>query len=197
MVRNSQDLKNETTLWELFRNGEESAFSALFELTSDKLYRYGTKFVSDEESVKDCIQELFIKLYENRQQLPALSNPLFYLFSSLKNLLIDMIRHNQRMVYISPEELPFHVQFAFGQEEDEEPDESIKARFEEVLSLLSDRQKEAIYLRFQAEMSYDEISQLLGINNQSARNIVHRAMEKIRSCLNMDTLIILFLSSIN
>ena len=133
MVRNSQDLKNETTLWELFRNGEESAFSALFELTSDKLYRYGTKFVSDEESVKDCIQELFIKLYENRQQLPALSNPLFYLFSSLKNLLIDMIRHNQRMVYISPEELPFHVQFAFGQEEDEEPDESIKARFEEVL----------------------------------------------------------------
>ena len=49
MVRNSQDLKNETTLWELFRNGEESAFSALFELTSDKLYRYGTKFVSDEE----------------------------------------------------------------------------------------------------------------------------------------------------
>ena len=36
MVRNSQDLKNETTLWELFRNGEESAFSALFELTSDK-----------------------------------------------------------------------------------------------------------------------------------------------------------------
>ena len=186
MVRNSQDLKNETTLWELFRNGEESAFSALFELTSDKLYRYGTKFVSDEESVKDCIQELFIKLYENRQQLPALSNPLFYLFSSLKNLLIDMIRHNQRMVYISPEELPFHVQFAFGQEEDEE-----------VLSLLSDRQKEAIYLRFQAEMSYDEISQLLGINNQSARNIVHRAMEKIRSCLNMDTLIILFLSSLN
>ena len=177
MVRNSQDLKNETTLWELFRNGEESAFSALFELTSDKLYRYGTKFVSDEESVKDCIQELFIKLYENRQQLPALSNPLFYLFSSLKNLLIDMIRHNQRMVYISPEELPFHVQFAFGQEEDEEPDESIKARFE--------------------EMSYDEISQLLGINNQSARNIVHRAMEKIRSCLNMDTLIILFLSSLN
>ena len=92
MVRNSQDLKNETTLWELFRNGEESAFSALFELTSDKLYRYGTKFVSDEESVKDCIQELFIKLYENRQQLPALSNPLFYLFSSLKNLLIDRQR---------------------------------------------------------------------------------------------------------
>lgn len=196
MVRYSQDLKNETTLWELFRNGEESAFSALFELTSDKLYRYGTKFVSDEELVKDCIQELFIKLYENRQQLPALTNPLFYLFSSLKYLLIDMIRHNQRMVYISPEELPFHVQFAFGQEE-EEPDESIKSRFEEVLSLLSDRQKEAIYLRFQADMSYEEISQLLGINNQSARNIVHRAMEKIRSCLNLDTLIVLFLSSLN
>lgn len=182
-------------LWKLFREGDEHAFSELFELTSDRLYRYGTKFVNDEEQVKDCIQELFIKLYENRRQLPATTNPLFYLFSSLKNLLIDTIRHNQRMIYISPEELPFHVQFAFNQEDDEEPDDNIKARFEEVLSLLSDRQKEVIYLRFQADMSYEEISQLLDINNQSVRNIIYRAMEKIRTSLDLDTtLITLFIS---
>lgn len=195
MINDSSSVRNESVYWELFREGNEHAFSELFALTSDKLYRYGTKFVKDKELVKDCIQELFIKLYENRLHLPALSNPLFYLFCLLKNLLIDTIRHNQRMVYISPEELPFQVQFAFNQENDEEPDDNIKARFEEVLSLLSDRQKEVIYLRFQADMSYEEISQLLGINNQSVRNIIYRAMEKIRTCLNFDAkFIVLFIS---
>nr|WP_129731994.1 sigma-70 family RNA polymerase sigma factor [Parabacteroides goldsteinii] len=192
---NLQNIRNETTLWNLFREGDEHAFSKLFELTSDSLYRYGSKFVKDEDLVKDCIQELFIKLYENRHQLPVLSNPLFYMFGSLKNLLIDTLRRNQRMIYLSPEELPFHVQFVFNQEEDEEPDDAIKARFEEVMALLSDRQKEVIYLHFQADMTYEEIAQLLGINNQSVRNIIYRAMEKVRTCLNSDmALIALFIS---
>lgn len=111
------------------------------------LYRYGTKFVNDEELVKDCIQELFIKLYENRHKLPDLDNPLFYLFGSLKNLLIDLLRRNQRMLYLSPEELPFQAQFVYNQEDNEEPDDDIKNKFEEEMSLLSDRQKEVIYLR--------------------------------------------------
>lgn len=195
---NLQNTRNETALWKLFREGDEQAFSMLFELTSDRLYRYGTKFVNDGELVKDCIQELFIKLYENRHQLPTLSNPLFYLFGSLKNLLIDTLRHNQRMVYISPEELPFHAQFVFNQEDDEEPDDNIKARFEEVMALLSDRQKEVIYLHFQADMTYEEISKLLGVNNQSVRNIIYRAMEKVRTCLNLDTVLIaLFINMLN
>ena len=195
---NLQNTRNETALWKLFREGDEQAFSMLFELTSDRLYRYGTKFVKDGELVKDCIQELFIKLYENRHQLPPFINPFFYLFCSLKNLLIDSLRHNQRMVYISPEELPFHAQFVFNQEDDEEPDDTIKARFEEVMALLSDRQKEVIYLHFQADMTYEEISKLLGINNQSVRNIIYRAMEKVRTCLNLDTVLIaLFINMLN
>ena len=53
---NLQNTRNETALWKLFREGDEQAFSMLFELTSDRLYRYGTKFVNDGELVKDCIQ---------------------------------------------------------------------------------------------------------------------------------------------
>lgn len=192
---NLYNTRSETELWELFRQGDEYAFSTLVEKTSDRLYRYGTKFVKDEELVKDCIQELFVKLYKNRHQLPALSNPLFYLFGSLKNLLIDTLRHNLRIVYLSPDELPFHAKFVFNPEDDNEPDDNMKARFEEVMALLSNRQKEVIYLHFQADMTYEEISQLLCMNSQSVRNIIYRAMKKIRICLNLDTvLIVLFIS---
>lgn len=83
--------QNPSLLWDDFRKGDESAFSALFTLYSDVLFRYGIKFVKDQGLVKDCIQELFIKLHKNRANLSSTNNPLLYLFKSLKNKLVDVL----------------------------------------------------------------------------------------------------------
>ncbi|MDR1403718.1 MAG: sigma-70 family RNA polymerase sigma factor [Tannerellaceae bacterium] len=171
---------SEKDVWQRFIKNDEKAFAALFEQNSDKLYNYGLKFTADEETLKDCIQDLFIKLYKNRHSLPELENPQFYLFRSFKNLLIDAMQQQQRMVYLPPQEIPFHIKFICGNQE-EDVDDGIKEKFEKVINMLSDRQKEVIYLRYQANLSYDEISRLLGINYQSVRNLVHRSIEKIRS----------------
>ncbi len=183
------------SIWEKFRKGDKKALAILFELTSNRLYRYGTKFIVDEELVKDCIQELFIKLLQNQQNLPHLMNPVFYLFKALKNILINAIQEKEKIIYFSPQEIPFHVKFFYQNEEESDISEDIKEKFEKVITLLSDRQKEAIYLRFQAEMSYEEISELLGINYQSARNLIHRSIDKIRSEIG-STLLTVFLFSL-
>lgn len=183
-------------IWNQLRGGDKNALASFFELTSDRLYRYGAKFVRDEELVKDCIQELFIKLHQNQRNLPDLNTPLFYLFRTLRNLLIDMIQQREKVVYFSPQELPFHVKFVFDPD-NEDVDEEIKERFEKVISLLSHRQKEVIYLRYQAEMSYEDISKLMGINYQSVRNLVHRSLEKIRSQMDFRVFIMLFSSCLN
>lgn len=196
-ISKSSNLSNEeSTVWEQFKSGDKKAFAELFKLTSDRLYRYGTKFVTDPELVKDCIQELFTKLYENQKELPSLENPVFYLFKSLKNLLIDEIRRNEKAIHISLQDIPFHVTFVYHENEETEWNEEIKEKFEQVISLLSDRQKEAIYLRFQSEMSYEEISELLGINYQSTRNLIHRSIEKIRTEMGLKIFILLFISSV-
>ncbi|MDL2282770.1 sigma-70 family RNA polymerase sigma factor [Parabacteroides sp. OttesenSCG-928-G06] len=139
-------------VWEQFRRGERDALAGLFQLTSDRLFRYGSKFYSDEEIVKDCIQELFIKIHQNREKMPALENPLFYLFKALKNILFDTIQQREKIVCFSPQEIPFRVEFEFAASEEEVDDEA-KEQFEKVMSLLSDRQKEAIYLRYQMEIN--------------------------------------------
>lgn len=181
-------------VWDNFREGDDQAFALLFEIYLDPLYRYGMKFVSDENIVKDCIQDLFIKIHTNRASLSATQNPKFYLLLSLKNLIIDTITKNKRLTYISPESLPFIATYQYNEEESqEEADEETKEKFEKVLSLLNPRQKEAIYLRFQMELSYEEISQLLGINYQSARNLIHRSITKIRENIDVSIFILLFL----
>lgn len=176
-----------------FRERDDKAFSLLFETYLDPLYRYGVKFVSDENIVKDCIQDLFVKIYENDMVLPDVQNLKFYLFLSLKNLIINAIKKNNRLTYISPQDLPFIASFQYREEEQDGIDDEVKEKFRKVLSILSPRQKEAIYLKFQMDLSYEEISRLLGINYQSARNLIHRTIAKIRENIEFPVFLMFFL----
>lgn len=185
--------QNPVMLWDDFRNGDEEAFSALFNLYSDPLFRYGMKFVMDDGIVKDCIQELFIKLHKNHANLSPTNNPLLYLFKSLKNRVIDTIEsRSNRILYIPQEELPFLVDYKFDPADEQDGDDEIQETFDKVMNLLTPRQKEAIYLHYQSELSYEEIAELLGINYQSVRNLIHRAVEKVRSEMDMTIFILLF-----
>lgn len=56
----------------------------------------------------------------------------------------------------------------------------IHNKVEKLLDMLTGRQREAIYLRFIQEMSYDEIASLLDMTPQATRNLVFRAIERIR-----------------
>lgn len=183
-------------VWDCFRQGDDMAFSHLFEAYLDTLYRYGRKFVSDEDFVKDCVQDLFVKLYNNRSSLSSTTNPKFYLLLSLKNMIIDALAKTKRLTYMSPEDLPFLASIHYKPEEEDtsEEDEEMRQKFDSVLGMLKERQKEAIYLRFQLGLSYEEISQLLNINYQSARNLIHRSISRIRATMDIRIFLLLFLS---
>lgn len=188
-----------TLVWEEFKKGNKEAFSLLYQEYFDVLYRYGMKFIADSEIVKDCIQDLYVKLYNNRESLSQTTNPKFYLLFSLKNLIIDNQTKYSKLTYISPEELPFIATYQFETQDgsQDDIDDETKQKFAQVMSLLNHRQKEALYLRFQMELSYDEVSHLLGINYQSARNLIHRAISKVREHMDISVFAVLFLRFLN
>jgi RNA polymerase sigma factor (sigma-70 family) len=181
---------HDVIVWDRFRNGDDASFSILYEIYSDYLYRYGRKLMPDEEKLKDCIQDLFVALYENRQNLPAIDNVLFFILKMLRNRIIDTYRKERRLVYVSSEELQFSENYYFDPEDDDsEMGNEILEKMEKTLNALNPRQKEAIYLRYKMDLSYGEIARMLEINYQSARNLIHRAVSKIRSEMNLSVFI--------
>lgn len=194
MLKEKQDNTVHVALWQSFLQGDDKAFALLFDEFADLLFRYGTKFVLDQELVKDCIQDIFVKIYNNRANLSQTDNPKYYLFRALKNKLIDELRYNNRFEYKPLQELSFYVECSYTPGEDDEDEAEIQEKFEEALSLLSPRQKEALYLRFQMGMSYQEIASLLDIKYQSVRNLVHRAIEKVRANMSWSLFLYYFLN---
>ncbi len=167
-------------IWDRFRQGDDEAFAVLFNTYVDVLYDYGRKLVSDDELVKDCVQDLFVKLYNRRSTLSPKANPGFYLFISLKNTIINALVKTRRMTYVSPDDLPFLAAGYYLHEGNSPEDAETGERLTRALSVLNARQKEALYLRFQLGLSYEEVSRLLGINYQSTRNLIHSSIAKVR-----------------
>lgn len=197
----SSIIKDYREQWRKFLEGDKAAFSLLYESFSDSLFDYGLRFVKDEHLVKDCIQDLFVKLYENKANLSETNNPQAYLFRAMKGTIINALSKRHRTIYVVNEELPFYVTYSMNDntdtsEDDVQIDDDTKAKFVSLIKALSPRQREAIYLRYQHGMDYDSISQILDVEYQSARNLIHRALTKIRSELDIKVFLILFLNQL-
>jgi len=169
-------------LWKQFLSGDNAAYSRLYNEYVQLLFRYGSRFTSDGELVKDCIQELFITLYKNRQRLgtpPA--NVKTYLFVSLKNNLLRAL--DKQSKYERTEQAMCSFLLEPTVEEQYIDDESYKNQqnlVEKLLLTLTPRQKEIIYYRYIQELELEEICTLMQLNYQSAQNLLQRAIKKIQ-----------------
>ena len=170
------------TLLASFQAGNMAAFSQLYNLHINVLFNYGLKLTIDKELLKDCIHDIFVKLYTKRDELGTIDNLRSYLFISLKNKLCDELRRRMYMSDTAVEEVsistPTDVEDDYMEEEQRKNEFSLVRR---LLDQLSPRQREALTLYYIEEKKYEDICEIMNMNYQSVRNLMHRGLTKLRS----------------
>ena len=166
-----------------FIEGDLSAFSKLYDLHVNLLYNYGYRLTTDIELLKDCIQDVFIKIYNKRTELVSVINFKSYLLISLKNKLCDESRKRVNLSDIAVEELDIlstdNVEKDYIACEKEKLDSIYISK---MLDQLSPRQRKAIVLYYIEEKKYEDICCIMEMNYQSVRNLIHRGISKLRNC---------------
>ena len=76
--------------WKLFLEGNDEAYSWLYTHHIQLLYQYGLQITPDTEVIKDCIQDVFIRIYKNKNKLSIPQNVKIYLMISLKNSIYNV-----------------------------------------------------------------------------------------------------------
>lgn len=174
---------DEVKLWNDFIKGDNDAFGLIYNKYVQSLFRYGCHFAADRDLVKDCIQDVFLDFQHYRSSMPTTCNIKAYLFKSLKHKIIKALNKVKELSSIENENSSFHYCVSF---EDEivagETERHLNSLVSQAFAKLSQRQKEAIYLKFVSGLSYEEIGDILQVNYQSARNLVFRSLEKMREC---------------
>ena len=169
-------------IWENFLCGDDEAYTYIYREYSQALYAYGMHFTSDKGLVEDCIQDVFIKIFQNLRHLQSTDNIKLYLFIALKNKLFNIFRKDIKYSQIDSLEPVFAAEYTIEDEIIEnEREQFLNEKMIRMLEVLSPRQKEIIYYRFVEGLSYEEICQIMDMNYQSTQNLIQRSLKKLRT----------------
>ena len=184
LIENKSD---ESILWSRFLKGDNQVLSLIYLQYSNALFDYGCRFTVDKDLVKDCIQEVFCTLIKTHKNLSETDNVRLYLLKSLKRRIIrDLKNAGNKPRSLDDQDYSFDLRFSENFDDQlNELDEEKRHLIAEAMQSLTDRQKEAIYLRFNRGLEYEEISFLLNLNYQSSRALIHRAIEKLREVIHV------------
>lgn len=176
----------DTKLWADFLNGEKYALSRIYDLNADLLYRYGKKFSSDDDLVKDAIQDLFFDLIRTRSTLGKTDHIYFYLIKALRRRLFQAHRGIKNLMTTDDEAEMHTANIVYSIEEEWIQKEEITLKEEIVrkgLAELSPKQREILYYRFTCDFEYGQICEIMSMKYDSARKMVFRALKTLREHL--------------
>ncbi|GJM64202.1 sigma-70 family RNA polymerase sigma factor [Persicobacter diffluens] len=177
---------SEIELWLLYRSGDKNALATLYSSYFDVLYQYGKKISSDKELVMDTIQDLFNTLIQKREQVCVPTSVKAYLITSFKRKLIRSKSkiHNTQSLEDKNIFVEKIINTKFLQEESIELYFPYENMIKNACEGLTQNQQKAIQLYFFENKSYQEIAQLMQMQNvKSARTIVYRALKNLNQRL--------------
>ncbi|GAB3809497.1 sigma-70 family RNA polymerase sigma factor [Spirosoma humi] len=176
------DLLDDTSLWQRFRTGDAVAFDQLVYRYFQPLYRYGVRLDADDEYVKDCIQDVFIELWQRRNTVNETEFVKFYLLKSLRRRIFRGRAKWGSGWESLQEDYLFEVEFSIeSQLINQQITQDQVRQLEALLNQLSKRQKEVIFLKFYQNLTHEQIAEVMALNRQSVYNILHEALQRLRN----------------
>jgi RNA polymerase sigma factor (sigma-70 family) len=166
-----------------FKDDDDEAFAFFYQFFINDLYAYGRGFGAESELVKDVIQDVFLKVYFNEKKYDSLAHFKYFLLKSVKNKLYDLYKSKlfSATTSISDEGLNFTVATTVLDDIINSEDKRIiQQKIDALLSKLTARQKEVVYLRFIQELDYPQIAEILNMNIVSVRKLVSRSLKRLK-----------------
>jgi RNA polymerase sigma factor (sigma-70 family) len=175
-------------LWIRFKADDERAFDQLVQARYRVLFNYATRFTKDRDLIKDCLQDLFLELWNRRAVIVETPYVTIYLIKAFRNNLFRRIRReNTRLVItddnlewddIVTEDLTAEHKWIAG-----ETLVSTEQTLRQAVDQLPKRQQEVVFLKFYEGLTNDDIAQVMDVERQTVANFLYRAMTQLRTIL--------------
>ena len=176
--------RSELNLLMRLQENDEQALALLMERYYSELYNYAASFNCDSTLVKDCIQEVFISLWQRRDNATAILSTEYYLLRAVKNRILKSVHRSARNTntLTLEKEYTFFCEFSIEKMIIERQLSEEKAiRLKKIISTLSKRQQEIIYLKYYQHLEHGQIAELMNITTQSVYNLLHETIQKLKT----------------
>lgn len=177
--------EGDAVTWQQFLEGSREAFATLYVSFAPLLYNYGCKQCADPRLVEDCIQDVFEYLLAHRTQLSPVSNVRAYLVKAYRRALLRKISNVRKNIPVGlTDEASFEIVISpesrlIAQQSSIRRREQVKV----AVNALPPRMKEALFLRFYENLSFEDIAAIMDIDQKSVYKIIYKAFDKLRQKL--------------
>ncbi|MEV4885995.1 sigma-70 family RNA polymerase sigma factor [Chitinophaga ginsengisegetis] len=185
---------HDNELWYSYKEGDVKALEGLYELYYSPLTNYGFKFTPDNVCIEESMQDLFLKLWQNRERIESPAVVKQYLYLSFRRILLRKLEYNpsRHEEELSGEHIPFQLELIGGHPMvRKERMEELTAKVDMLLNILTNRQREAVFLKYYEDLSYEEIADIMHMNIVGGYKLIYRALESLREQFGDFTLLLI------
>lgn len=146
------------------QNGDTQKFEILMDRYEPKLFRYGKRFLFDQENLQDIVQEIFLKVYENIKSFDASQKFSPWIYRIAHNTFVNVLRKRTRnpLYFVDFDTFLTHPVFEETSISDQER-KQMRESIDKGLEKLRPHYREVIILYYLEEMGYKEIADILHI----------------------------------
>jgi RNA polymerase sigma-70 factor (ECF subfamily) len=174
----------ERELFERIANGDEQAFTRLFYLYTPKLIPFLHKLTKNDQLAKEMLQETFLRLWTNRQELTKVQSPSAWIYRLASNISIDYLRvqgNRQRILKT------IHVADTGDHVTESVDARQLKSIIHTAVDKLPEKRQQIYRLSREQGLSHQEIATELGISINTVKNQLGIALKTIQEYISRET----------
>lgn len=187
--------KDEAEAWMAMKSGDKRALIFFYTRYFNSLYNYGTRITKDAALAEDCIQDLFTEFWSKHDGLSEVKNIKSYLFKSLRRKIVYKVSRDSKFIS-SDRLLSFEIELSHKTHYlSQQIEIDVRKKIADLILSLTPKQREAIFLIYYEELSYEEAAHVMDLKVKTVYNLIHLAISKLRESktqLSLHLLSVLF-----
>jgi RNA polymerase sigma-70 factor (ECF subfamily) len=169
----------DTEIIRRIRNGDTGQFESLFRSSYVSLVRYAKTLIKDHDNAEEIVQDLFFKLWQDREKLNIESSLNGYLFRSVHNRCLHHIEH-ARVVERHAEEVSYRQTESQESPSDILNYKELQEKVARILEKLPDRCGKIFTMSRFEGLKYTEIAEKLSVSIKTVEANMGRALKEFR-----------------
>jgi len=168
--------------------GEVKAFDEIFEIYNQRIYQFAKVILKNKEDAKDVVQEVFLRIWQNRNEINEYSTFKSYLFTIAYNIIVDHFRKRLKdkkykdFLEANIKEVDFsqekNIEFSY-----------LNELYEQAVEQLPPRRKLIYKMNRNEGLTYKEIAERLNISRNTVRNQMAKTLQFLRKKIGKETLL--------
>jgi len=185
---------DQVLLQQLSQN-DQAAFTAIYERYWKSLFREAMNVLRSQKEAEDCVQELFVSLWNRRQAL-SITTLRAYLHTAIRYQCIDRIEKDMiRGGYLEDFTTYLEANQTMPSIEEELYARELAANIDQVMDKMPDKMREVFRLSRQEHLTHREISTRLQISEETVKKQIYLALKILKSNLGNTSLAMLIVAS--